>query len=247
MEAKPAMNRPGHSPGLITVIIPTLDEAGHIALLLNDVYQASAIEAIVVDGGSRDQTVAAAQAMGAQVIISSPGRALQMNRGAAAARGRLLFFVHADSRLPRGFDELIRRALNVPGVAAGAFRLHIDAPRGALRFVEFWANLRSRCLRMPYGDQGLFISRACFQEMGGFPVLPIMEDFELVRRLRARGRIVILPAPIRTSSRRWLNLGVGRTTLINQVIVLAYLAGAAPHKLARFYRRSKGTNQVPGS
>ena len=234
------MRRPNQTPAMLSVIIPTLDEAAHIGPLLQDVHQASDIEAVVVDGGSRDQTVAAAQAMGAQVIISPPGRALQMNRGADVARGRLIFFVHADSRLPRGFDKLIRQALNVPEVAAGAFRLHIDAPRRALRFVAFWANLRARCLRMPYGDQGLFMTQARFQEMGGFPVLPIMEDFELVRRLRARGRIVILPAAIRTSSRRWLNLGVGRTTLINQVIVLAYLAGASPQKLARLYRRSKG-------
>ncbi len=240
MEAKPSVSLPSQSPNLISVIIPALDEAGHIAPLLNDVFRAGEIEAIVVDGGSRDATAAMARKMGAQVIFSPPGRALQMNRGAAVARGRRLFFVHADSRLPRGFDGLIRRTLGMPGVAAGAFRLDIDAQRGALRLVAFGANLRARFLQMPYGDQGLFLTQACFQEISGFPTLPIMEDFELVRRLRARGRIVILPAAIRTSPRRWLNLGVGRTTLINQVIVLAYLAGASPQQLARFYRRSKG-------
>ncbi len=234
------MTLPNQMRNQISVIIPTLNEVAHIGPLLQDVNQACDVEAIVVDGGSRDQTVATALEWGAQVIISPPGRALQMNRGAAVARGRLLFFVHADSRLSKDFDDLIRQALGEPGVAAGAFRLHIDAPRGALRFVASWANLRARFLQMPYGDQGLFMTQACFQEMGGFPMLPIMEDFELVRRLHARGRIVILPAAIRTSPRRWLNLGVGRTTLINQAIVLAYLAGASPQKLARWYRRSKG-------
>ncbi len=227
-------------PDLISVIIPTLNEAHHIGPLLQDLGRASDIEAIVVDGGSRDATAAKVRSMGARVIATPPGRALQMNRGAAAARGRLLFFLHADSRLPRGFDQVIRQAMARPGAVAGAFRLRIDAPGAALRFVEFWANLRSCLLRMPYGDQGLIVGTDLFQELGGFPMLPIMEDFELVRRLRSRGRIVILPAAVRTSARRWLNLGAGRTTLINQAIVLAYLAGVPPQRLARFYRRSRG-------
>ncbi len=234
------MSLPPQPPHLISVIIPTLDEAENIGPLLEDVGRGRDIEAIVVDGGSRDATAAKARAMGARVIATPPGRALQMNRGAAAAGGRRLFFLHADSRLPTGFDDLIRRAMAVDGVAAGAFRLHIDAPGTKLRFVEFWANLRSRSLGMPYGDQGLVIGTDLFKNLGGFPLLPIMEDFEMVRRLRSRGRILILPAAIRTSARRWLNLGVGRTTLINQTIVLAYLAGMPPQKLARLYRRSRG-------
>jgi hypothetical protein len=110
----------------------------------------------------------------------------------------------------------------------------------SLRFVEYWANLRSRYLKMPYGDQGLFLNAERFHQAGGFPALPIMEDFELMRCLRSRGGIMILPAAIRTSPRRWLSMGAGRTTLINQIIVAAYLAGRSPQKLARFYRRSQG-------
>ncbi|MDJ0722489.1 MAG: TIGR04283 family arsenosugar biosynthesis glycosyltransferase [Desulfobacterales bacterium] len=231
---------PERTPERISVIIPTLDEEKTIAPLLGDLQQARRAEIIVVDGGSRDRTVVRAQQMGAHVIRTPPGRARQMNRGAAEARGRLLFFVHADSRLPTGFDDLLRRTLGTRGVAAAAFRLRIDAPGGGLRFVEFWANIRSRLLQMPYGDQGLGLPAALFESVGGFPALPIMEDFELVRRLRARGRIAILPAAVRTSPRRWLNVGVGRTTLINQAIVSAYLAGVPPRKLARFYRRSRG-------
>jgi rSAM/selenodomain-associated transferase 2 len=240
METAAPMNRSGQSADWLSVVIPTLDEAKHIGPLLADVYRAGRVEAIVVDGGSRDATVAAARERGARVIETAPGRARQMNRGAAAARGRLLFFLHADSRLPRHYDDLVRRALAAPGVAAAAFRFRIDAPGTGLRFVEFWANLRSRYLHMPYGDQGLGIAAALFSELGGFPDLPIMEDFELIRRLRTRGRIAILPAALRTSPRRWQNLGAGRTTLINQAIVVAYLAGISPHILARFYRRSRG-------
>ena len=231
---------PEKQPDLISVIVPTLDEEKNITPLLEDLQGARRVEAIVVDGGSRDRTVARAKAMGAPVITTLPGRARQMNRGAAAARGRLLFFMHADSRLPSGFDDLLRQTLMDPGVAAAAFRLRIDAPGVGLRFVEFWANRRSRVLQMPYGDQGLCVAAGLFRQLGGFPELPIMEDFELVRRLRSRGRIVILPEAVRTSPRRWLNVGVARTTLINQAIVCAYLAGVPPQKLARFYRRSGG-------
>ena len=233
------MTAAGRCAEPISLIIPTLEEADNLGALLADVAPAGDIEVIVVDGGSRDDTVVQANRMGARVITGPPGRALQMNRGAAVARGRILFFVHADSRLPRGFGDLIRRALCRPGVVAGAFRLRIDAPGASLRFVEYWANLRSRHLKMPYGDQGFFLKADRFHQTGGFPALPIMEDFELMRRLRSRGRIVILPAAIRTSPRRWLNMGVARTTLINQIIVAAYLAGVPPQKLVRFYRRSK--------
>ena len=234
------MSAPGPTRDRISVIIPTLDEVGSLDALLADVARAREVETIVADGGSRDDTAARARQFGARVITGPPGRALQMNHGADIARGRILFFVHADSRLPRGFDELIRRALSRPGAVAGAFRLRIDAPGMSLRFIEFWANLRSRHLKMPYGDQGLFLKAERFHQAGGFPALPIMEDFELMRGLRSQGGIMILPAVIRTSPRRWLNMGAGRTTLINQIIVAAYLAGRSPHKLARFYRRSKG-------
>jgi rSAM/selenodomain-associated transferase 2 len=234
------MTPASRKPSALTVIIPTLNEAEHIGPLLEQLGRAGDLEVIVVDGGSRDATVTTARRAGTRVIQTAPGRARQMNQGAAAARGRLLFFLHADSRLPTNFAALVRRALAAPGVSAAAFRLAIDAPGAGLRFVEFWANLRSRYLQMPYGDQGLGLTAACFRELGGFPDLPIMEDFELVCRLRSRGRIAILPAAIRTSPRRWLNLGVGRTTVTNQFIVLAYMVGVPPQQLARLYRRSKG-------
>ena len=129
-----------------------------------------------------------------------------------------------------------------PGHMAQAayFRFRLNDRKRAARLLERIVSLRCAVLSLPYGDQGLFIESGLFRELGGFPPLPIMEDFELVRRLRSQGRIMIPPAAIRTSPRRWLSLGVGRTTVINQSIVIAYLAGVPPHRLARWYRRSKG-------
>ena len=130
-----------------------------------------------------------------------------MNAGAALARGEILLFLHADTRLPEGFDAQIRRILASPGVAAGAFRLGIDATGRRLRFIEQAADLRSRFLKMPYGDQAIFTFAKAFAAIGGYPQLPIMEDFELVRRLRRLGEIAISPSRVSSSPRRWMSLG----------------------------------------
>jgi rSAM/selenodomain-associated transferase 2 len=224
----------------LSVIIPTLNEAVHIDGILSDVRQGDALEVIVADGGSVDATRQRAEAHGARICCGPAGRARQMNQGASLARGSLLFFVHADSRLPAGFDRVIRRELAADNVAAGAFSLDIDHHYKKIRMVAYWANLRSRYLGMPYGDQGLFLKAARFHQCGGFPDLPIMEDFVLVRRLQRTGKVVTAPERIRTSSRRWQRLGVLRTTLINQVIVTGYLLGVPVDRLSRWYRRSRG-------
>jgi rSAM/selenodomain-associated transferase 2 len=194
------------------------------------------LELIIADGGSDDNTVAVAQSLGAQVLKSLPGKALQMNAGAEAARGDILLFLHADTRLAPGFVEQVRDTLSQPGVSAGAFRLSIDGRGVGLRIIEWLAHFRSRVLQMPYGDQGIFVRADMFSSVGGFPVLPIMEDFELVRRLKRKGRIKILPLAAITSPRRWEKLGVLRTTVINQAIIIGYLLGLSPHKLAEWYR-----------
>ena len=149
-------------------------------------------------------------------------------------------FLHADTLLPANFNVQIDSALNQNGVIAGAFRLTIDSTRAAIRFIEAMAYLRSRYLRLPYGDQALFMRKAVFEEIGGFPEMPIMEDFILVRRLKRRGKIVIVPASVKTSPRRWLHLGIFRTWLINQLIVMAFYLGIAPERLSRWYRREAG-------
>jgi rSAM/selenodomain-associated transferase 2 len=220
----------------ISVIIPVLNEANVIEQVLAQIHSAASVEIIVVDGGSHDQTVEIVKALGDRVIHSLPGRAYQMNAGAKVATGEILLFLHADTRLPNGFVEQIHRTLVQPKTIAGAFALKIDGQHPGLRLVEWGVNVRSRYCQMPYGDQALFLPTETFHRFGGFPELPIMEDFELVRQLRRKGRVAIAPASVLTSARRWEKLGVLRTTLLNQVIIAAYLLGVAPQKIVRWYR-----------
>jgi rSAM/selenodomain-associated transferase 2 len=233
------VNASDHGPSL-SVIIPTLNEAAHIDGVLEDLGAGEALEVIVADGGSTDATLRKAAAHGVRVCRGPAGRARQMNQGAVLARGAILLFLHADSRLPAGFDRIIRRELADDRVAVGAFSLGIDDDVGKLRVVAAWANLRSRYLGLPYGDQGLFLKTRLFRECGGFPDLPIMEDFAFVRYLRRFGKVVTAPERIVTSSRRWRRMGVLRTTLINQAIVIGYLLGVPPPRLSKWYRRSRG-------
>ena len=220
----------------ISIIVPTRNEAESISKLLPEMLAIPGIEVLVVDGDSSDNTVATAKALGAKVFIVSPGRAFQMNAGARAARGEILLFLHADTRLAPGFAAQVRDALSQPGVAAGAFRLAIDGRGFALRILEWLVNFRSRLLQMPYGDQGIFLRADLFSAVNGFPDLPIMEDFELVRRLKRRGRIRIISLAATTSPRRWEKSGILRTTVINQVIIIGYLFGVNPRKLTDWYR-----------
>ncbi|MEJ2097387.1 MAG: TIGR04283 family arsenosugar biosynthesis glycosyltransferase [Deltaproteobacteria bacterium] len=229
----------------ISIIVPALNEAATIARTISHLAGGGQLEVIVVDGGSTDETAELAASEKAKVIHSKPGKAVQMNSGAAAAAGDILVFLHADTLLPGGFHNQIVAAMNKKGVAAGAFQLRIDSNAAGLRIIEHAANWRSRLLRMPYGDQALFMKKSLFEEIGGFPDLPIMEDFLLVRRLKRKGKTVILPAAVVTSPRRWLHLGILKAWLINQLIVIAYYLGASPKQLARFYRREagKGSNK----
>ncbi len=223
----------------LSIIIPALNEAANIAEAIITTQGSINTEIIVVDGGSQDDTVAIAQSLGVKVIVSSPGRAMQMNAGAVAASGEILLFLHADTRLPAGFDAMVRTALPQPKTVAGAFRLRIDASSWGIRLVEWGINLRSHFLQMPYGDQAIFITKPMFQKIGCFPELPIMEDFELIRRLKRMGKITIIPVPVITSARRWLKKGIFQTTLINQIVIIAYLLGVSPERIRSWYRQGK--------
>ena len=230
----------------ISVIIPTLNEErvlGPTLAALQMGSSAGRCELIVVDGGSSDSTVSLARAAGARVIESPRGRGRQMNAGAAAASGGILLFLHADTLLPAGFSQLIEEALAKPGVAAGAFSLAIDSRTKGLAAIAFLANLRSRFLHLPYGDQALFTTKNIFVAVGGFPEIAIMEDYVFVRQLHKLGRIVILPAKATTSARRWQNMGILRTTVINQFIVGGYAIGVPPAALARWYQRLRGVDK----
>jgi rSAM/selenodomain-associated transferase 2 len=221
----------------ISIIIPTLNEAENIKEAIVTTQLNTNIEVIIEDGGSKDDTIEIAQSLSVKVISSSPGRAVQMNAGAVAATGDILLFLHADSRLSVEFDIMVRTALQQPGVVAGAFAVRIDAQLWSLRLVEWGVNWRSRFLQMPYGDQAIFLTKEIFHGIGKFPEIPIMEDFELIRRLRRTGEITIINVPVLTSARRWLKNGVFKTTLINQIIILAYLLGVSPKRIGTWFRQ----------
>lgn len=225
----------------ISVIIPVLNEANSIQRLLQQIrhQQEDAIELIVVDGGSQDNTVALARAEGAIVISTAQGRATQMNGGATVALGEILLFLHADTTLPPNFATLVQTTLAQPGVVAGAFELRIDGKEWGLRLIEWGVKWRSTLLQLPYGDQAIFLKAKTFEQIGGFSLLPIMEDFELIGRLRRLGEIATVPVAVITSARRWQKLGIFKTTLINQLVILAYFLGVAPTNLADLYRRGK--------
>lgn len=229
----------------LSVVIPALDEETVLGRTLGALRQSTPGEVIVVDGGSRDGTAALARAAGAIVIDSPRGRGRQMNIGAAAAGGEILLFLHADTLLPASFPQAIEKALKRPGAAGGAFSLAIDGPEISLALVAHLSNLRSRLLHLPYGDQALFTTKKMFRAAGGFPEMPIMEDFVFVRRLSRLGKIVVLPEKAVTSARRWQNMGVLRTTLINQLIVGGYAIGVPLPTLAGWYRRLRGLSPPP--
>jgi rSAM/selenodomain-associated transferase 2/rSAM/selenodomain-associated transferase 1 len=217
----------------ISVVIPALNEEEYIGRAIRSAMTADQgeVEIIVVDGGSSDETVQVARACGATVLESARGRARQMNAGAAAACGDILLFLHADSYLPADFAACVHRTLAAPDTIAGAFALRIEPPSAAMRFYAATTNLRSRVAGLPYGDQAIFLTRAAFERVGGYPDLPIMEDLELVRRLRRLGHVRIANRTAGTSARRWHQGGVLRTSFVNQLLLLAHFAGFSPRKL----------------
>lgn len=235
----------------LSIIIPTLNEAAVLAETLGAIgslrdCQMRNIEVLVVDGGSQDKTCAIAQTWGATILQSPPGRAQQMNLGAAAAQSEMLLFLHGDTILPPQYWTLITTALAQPNSIAGAFDLAIDAPNLPLRWVEWGVKLRSRLLQLPYGDQGIFLTRDSFRAIGGYRDQPIMEDYQLIQdlkqQLKPKGKITIINIPVKTHPRRWQRLGILRTTVINQTIILGYHLGISPDRLRQWYRWYNGAS-----
>lgn len=224
--------------GSVSVIVPARNEAQQIAATLASAMAGAPLELIVVDGGSRDETVARSRQAGATVLFSSAGRARQMNAGAVKARGAILLFLHADTLLPPGYCSAATDIFRDPGVAGAAFRFALAETFFGGKIIDWSTNLRSRWLQRPYGDQGLMIRRALFEELGGFPDLPILEDYEMVRRLRKCGRIKTSKLAAVTSGRRWRRLGFVRTTLINKRVILGYRLGWPIERLAALYRQA---------
>ncbi|MBI5557456.1 MAG: TIGR04283 family arsenosugar biosynthesis glycosyltransferase [Deltaproteobacteria bacterium] len=229
------MNVYGGKKPFLSIIIPVLNEAENIQATLDSILETDGAEIIVVDGGSKDKTVEIASRAGVKVVFACPVRAGQLNKGAAEAQGEILLFLHGDTRLPAGFEVSVREIMTRHDISAGAFRLAIDSPKKRYQWIARAANLRSRFLQRPYGDQALFLKAALFRELGGFPDIPIMEDFCLVKTLMQKGRIYILDKKVITSARRWQRLGVFRTTIINQLVVCGFLLGVPVDLLAKFY------------
>jgi len=216
---------------VLSVVIPTLNEERCVADAVGSVRGEA--EVIVVDGGSQDATVDAARRTGARVLESPRGRGRQLDRGARAAGGEWLVFLHADTRLEHGWSDAVRG--QPADVVGGAFRFAVDSPRRAYRLIEAGVALRCRLFHLPFGDQGIFVRRAIYGMIGGFPPFPLMEDLAFARRLRRTGRMAFPPLRAFTSARQWERGGVMATTLRNLGLQALYAAGLSPERLARLY------------
>jgi rSAM/selenodomain-associated transferase 2 len=217
----------------ISVIIPTLNEAQSIGASIQSVRrQEGESEIIVADGASSDDTVAMAR-QHAVVLSTARGRALQMNAGAHHAIGEILLFLHADSALhPQAFNAL-RSTLLDPAIAGGTFTLQFDSDGFWLKLYSLFTRFKFRYFH--YGDQGIFVRRSVFEELGGFKELPLMEDLDFLLRLRKAGRVALIDRPVTTSARRFRENGSFRQELLNVLLVCLYLCGARPETLAKRY------------
>jgi len=221
---------------VLSVIIPVLDEAAGIQTMLQSLQtlRTRGHEIIVVDGGSRDNTVALAEQLADRVECGARGRARQMNTGARLARGEILWFLHGDSRVDASADLRIQQAVSA-GAAWGRFDIRLSGDRWLLRIVETMMNWRSRFSGIATGDQGIFVSRVLFEQIGGFTEIPLMEDIDLSKRLKKYGDPACLRQPLVTSSRRWERDGILHTIALMWYLRLAYFLGVPAERLAAYY------------
>ncbi len=218
----------------LAIVIPTLDEAPLLGAVIAHALE-HADEVIVADGGSSDESRAIAKRSGARVVISEPGRGVQLNAGAQAADAEALLFLHADTRLPKGAGTHVRKLL-AEGTVGGGFSVRFDDRRRLFPLGARVVNLRTRLTRCPLGDQAQFATRAAFDALGGFRDWPILEDLDFARRLKRHGRVALVKAPVQTAVRRFLRQGVVRTIAANWLIWALYFIGVDPTRLARLYR-----------
>jgi rSAM/selenodomain-associated transferase 2 len=240
--------------GSIAVVIAVRNEAERLPLLLADLHhgQLPLAELVVVDGSSTDATATVARLAGARVVRGTPSRGGQLALGAAVTQADWLLFLHGDGRLPAGWDRAIARelarAIATPQgpnrkyqPSAWYFRLAIDPALPALRLVEWAVALRSQWRQLPYGDQGLLVSRRLYLQVGGFASLPLMEDLDLVLRLKPHCRLRCLGVPLRVDSRRWIERGVWAVGWSNWLLRRAWRRGVASQELAsRYYGQAEG-------
>ena len=223
----------------LSIIIPTLNESTQIISTLMPLQRMrdKGVEVILVDGGSRDATKKLAEPLVDFLLDSAPGRATQMNTGAATATGEALLFLHADCRLPGDADQAIFEALTEEKFHWGRFDVEISGAHAMLPVIAWFMNHRSRLTGIATGDQGLFMTRAAFDQARGFPAQPLMEDIEICRRLKKIGAPACLHEKISTSGRRWEKHGVGKTIVLMWWLRLRYFMGATPEEIHRAYYR----------
>ncbi|GMR22590.1 MAG: TIGR04283 family arsenosugar biosynthesis glycosyltransferase [Acidobacteriota bacterium] len=229
----------------LTIIVPTLNEAGHLAASLASLPREA--EVVVADGGSTDETISIATRFGARIVTGSRGRARQMNQGVDAACGDTLLFLHADCTLGPDAYHQLQTALADDVVVGGSFRMSIRDASWGLRWIAATSNARARYLTTPYGDQALFVRRGAFEKLGGFPEIPFMEDVALVRKLKRLGKLVRVDETVTTGARHWQQLGSVRTTLLNWSMVTLYLLGVPAERLEPYYRRWRTTRSTSKS
>ncbi|MCZ8164958.1 MAG: TIGR04283 family arsenosugar biosynthesis glycosyltransferase [Betaproteobacteria bacterium] len=225
---------------VLSIVIPALNEAAAIEATLQALQplRTRGVELVLADGGSSDTTAAQARPWVDSVVDAPRGRALQMNAGAAQARADVLLFLHADTRLPPLADVLVLQSMQGPGGGAcwGRFDVRIEGRPWMLRVVAWLMNLRSRLSGIATGDQAIFVTRAAFERVGGFPAQPLMEDIEISRRLKRLGPPACLNARVYTSGRRWEQRGVWRTIVLMWCLRWRYWRGESPARLAEAYR-----------
>ena len=221
----------------IGIVVPVLNEGKTLSYFLSRLYEVSRARfpIVVVDGASTDKSAGIARQFFHTETISVPNRGRQLNHGARCLLTDVLLFLHADSELPRGFDFHVRRVLSDPEVLGGCFRLEFDASHPFLRFYSWFTQFSGRFFH--YGDQGFFIRRDAFCEMGGFSPLPFLEDVDFLHRLKRHGKFVVLPTSVRTSARRFLKRGVVRQQLANILLVALFELGVSAGRLAKFYQQ----------
>lgn len=220
---------------MISVVIPILNEEEILEKTLNSLSECiEGHELIIVDGGSTDDSFEIAGQY-AQVIKSPAGRGPQMNNGADAANGDVILFLHADSQLEPGSLAAIEAAMIDTRIVGGCFQQRIDAEGWKFRLIEFMIRIRALHRFCIYGDQGIFIRRSTFDQIGGFPDIPLMEDVVLSKRLRKAGKTCLITKTIISSARRWQRLGTARATLTNWYLRILYSLGVSPQRLARIY------------